>query len=240
MLFNIEKCKIMHLGHNNRDHTYHMSNINLETVTEERDLGVLQSNDLKSGKHCADVVKAANRTLGMIRRSFEYKSITVVSHLYKALVRSKLEYAIQAWCPHLQKDKDLLEGVQRRATKIVPALRDLPYEDRLKAFGLTTLTERRTRGDMIETYKILTHRENVNPTTFFEVPPNIGTRGHRLKIFKKRSRLDVRKFFYSQRVVEGWNSLPKTVIESTSVNCFKSRYDRHRGAALLPLRPETV
>ena len=149
MLFNIEKCKIMHIGHNNGGHTYHMSNTDLQVVTEEKDLGVMQSLDLKPGKHCAEVVKAANRTLGMIKRSFEFKSIAVVRHLYKAVVRSKLEYAIQAWSPHLQKDKDLLEGVQRRATKIVPALRDVPYDERLKAFGLTTLTERRIRGDMI-------------------------------------------------------------------------------------------
>jgi ribonuclease P/MRP protein subunit RPP40 len=74
--------------------------------------------------------------------------------LYKSLVRPKLQYAIQAWRPHLQKEINLLEKVQRRATRLIYSLRNKSYEDRLKALKLTTLKTRRIRGDLIEVFKI--------------------------------------------------------------------------------------
>ena len=75
--------------------------------------------------------------------------------LYKTYVHPNLEYCIQAWSPYLQGDIQKVECVQRRAIKLVPSLKDISYEKRLKMFGLTTLQERRVRGDMIEVFKIL-------------------------------------------------------------------------------------
>ena len=82
--------------------------------------------------------------------------------LYKAIVRPHLEYCIQAWNPHLRKDVDMLEKTQRRATKLIPELRDLTYEERLKECGLTTLETRRLRGGQIEVFKILNGYENID------------------------------------------------------------------------------
>ena len=79
-----------------------------------------------------------------------YKEKSLIIPLYKAIVRPHLEYCIQAWNPHLRKDVDMLEKIQRRATKLIPELRDLTYEERLKECGLTTLETRRIRGDQIE------------------------------------------------------------------------------------------
>ena len=75
--------------------------------------------------------------------------------LYKAIVRPHLEYCIQAWNPHLRKGVDMLEKIQRRATKLIPELRDLTCEERLKECGMTTLETRRLRGDQIEVFNIL-------------------------------------------------------------------------------------
>ena len=120
----------------------------------------------------------------------------------------KMEYCVQAWSPHLAKDIQILENVQRTATKMVPILRKLPYESRLHRLGLTTLERRRIRGDLIETYKILTGKEKVNMEQFFELS-NTGhnLRGHNKKLAVNRCRLDTRKYFFSNRVVRYWNDL---------------------------------
>ena len=92
--------------------------------------------------------------------------------LYKAIVRSHLEYCIQAWSPYLRKDIDMLEKIQRRAIKLIPELRDLRYEERLKEFGLTTLETRRLRGDQIEVFKILNGYEHIDSNILFEIKKN--------------------------------------------------------------------
>ena len=167
MEFNVDKCKVMHLGYNNPRGTYNMGDKQLEVTEEERDLGVLIDRELDFGKHIRTVVGKANSTLGLIRVSFACMNKTMFLNLYPALVRPLLEYCIQVWSPYKRKYIKLLEGVQRRATKLVPQITELSYEDRLKALGLTRLVDRRVRGDMIETYKIISGKENVNRENFF-------------------------------------------------------------------------
>ena len=82
----------------------------------------------------------------MIRRNITYKENSLIAALYKAIVRPHLEYCIQAWNPYIRKDIDMLEKIQRRATKLIPELRDLRYEERIKEYGLTTLATRILRG----------------------------------------------------------------------------------------------
>jgi ribonucleases P/MRP protein subunit RPP40 len=121
-----------------------------------------------------------------------------------------------------------LEKVQRVATKLVHGMKKMEYKERLKRLGLTTLETRRARGDLIETYKILTGKENIQATKFFEISNNpYNLRGHSMKLAVKRSRLDVRKFSFSQRVVPSWNSLPENVVTAPSTNVFKNRLDQH-------------
>ena len=103
----------------------------------------------------------------MIRRNITYKDKRFIVPLYKAIVRPHLEYCIQAWSPYLRKDIDMLEKIQRRATKLIPGLRDLRYEKRLKECGLTTLETQWLRGDQIEVFKILNGYENIDSNIFF-------------------------------------------------------------------------
>jgi ribonuclease P/MRP protein subunit RPP40 len=110
MLFNVEKCKVMHMGHNNRRNIYEMEGRKLEEVKEERDLGIIVQEDLKWGKQCLKAVKTANKVLGMIKRTFCFLSKEIVITLYKSLVRPHLEYSVQAWRPHLKKILMLLKG----------------------------------------------------------------------------------------------------------------------------------
>src|SRR5664279_68235 len=225
MLFNIEKCKIMHIGYNNKHAEYKMDDISLEEVSDERDLGVIIQNDMKCNKQCVKAVKTANRILGMIKRTFCYLNREIVLQLYKSLVRPHLEYCIQAWRPHLQKDIDLMEKVQRRATKMIPIIRDKAYEVRLKRLNLTTLETRRLRGDLIEVFKIFKGFDDIDPGIFFDLSKS-RTRGHCLKLFKPGCRLDCRKFAFSHRVVDAWNGLTEDIIACDSINSFKSRLDK--------------
>ena len=91
-------------------------------VFEEKDLGVTMSNDLKWEKQCSEVVKKANKILGMLKRNFVDRSKYIILPLFKSLVRRHLEYCCQVWCPPYKKDIKLIEGVQRRATKLVHSL----------------------------------------------------------------------------------------------------------------------
>ena len=226
MLFNVEKCKVMHFGKNNPKETYTMNGIILQEVVEERDLGVIVQNDLKASGQCSVAVKTANRVLGMIKRSFVARSKEIIIPMYKALVRPHLEYCIQAWRPHLQKDITQIEKVQRRVTKMIDGMKDMSYEDRLSNAKLTTLETRRIRGDLIEVFKIMKGFEDVNHNTFFTVANN-SLRGHNLKLFKSRFLTNCGKFMFANRVVEEWNLLTSDIVSCSTVNSFKNKIDLH-------------
>ena len=228
MEFNVDKCKIMHLGPTNPKHTYTMGGTNLEVTSGEKDLGVLVDDKLDFRSHIKGIVGKANRVLGLIKIGFDCLDKEMFMKLYPVLVRPHLEYCVQVWSPHLIGDIKLLEGVQRRATKLVPELKELPYEERLRRLGLTTLKERRVRGDMIETYKIMTGKENINREKFFEIIPRRGDPElrHDMKIFKKRCGTSLRGHFFVNRVIDNWNGRGKEVVESEKTGTFKKRLDK--------------
>ena len=147
MLFNFGKCKCLHTGHRNLNVNYKMGDTVLGITVKEKDLGVTISTDMKVSEQCGIAASKGNQILGLIRRNITYKGKKLIIPLYKAIVRPHLEYCIQAWRPYRKKDIDTLEHIQRRATKMIPELRDLCYEERLKECGLTTLETRRLRGD---------------------------------------------------------------------------------------------
>ena len=227
MLFNSKKCKVLHFGHNNVHNVYYMDNESIQPVTEEKDLGVIISEDLKPSKHCAEVVKKANMVLGMIKRHFITRDRDVIIPLYKSLVRPHLEYCIQAWYPSLIKDMELLEKIQHRATKLVSDIAHLSYHERLKQLDLTTHELRRHRGDMIETYKILNGLEGIQPCELFSFNFGSSTRGNSFKLSKPRAKLNLRQNFYSHRIINAWNNLPDDIVSAQSLNAFKNAIDRH-------------
>ena len=125
----------------------------LRDSIQERDLGIIVDSSMKFTEQCNIAIKNAISTLGLIRRTIKCKSKNIITKLYKTLVRPRLEYCIQAWRPYLKTNIENLEKVQHRATKMMEEYKFLKYEDRLVQTGLTTLEERRTRGDLIEVLK---------------------------------------------------------------------------------------
>ena len=225
MKFNVEKCKVMHTGNRNQNYNYTMLGKTLVEVSEEKDLGVVISNDLKSTKQSIAACQKANKVLGFIARNFEYKTPNVVMSLYKALVRPHLEYAIQFWSPHYRKDIERLEKVQRRATKLIPGLRNKPYEERLKELKLFSLEKRRLRGDLIEVFKILNKMVNVEADNLFHMQTDTRTRNNGWKLKGKRFNTDIGKYWFTNRVIEHWNRLPPSVVNAQTIDTFKKQLD---------------
>ena len=128
MVFNFGKYKCIHTGHGNMDEEYKMGDAVLGRTTQEKDLGVTFSAGMKVSEQCGIAASKGSQILGLIRRTITYKEKQLIVPLYKAIVRPHLEYCIQAWRLYRKKDIDKLERIQRRATKMIPELRDLSYE----------------------------------------------------------------------------------------------------------------
>ena len=226
MTYNIDKCKVLHIGSNNNRTNYSMNNTEISKVNKEKDLGVIICNDLKPGEHCKEVVKTANKIVGFIGRTFEFKSEKVIVTLFNALVRPHLEYCVQFWSPYYRKDIDKLERVQRRATKLIPRLRNMPYEERLKELNLFSLEKRRMRGDLIEVFKMFRGFDNVNISDYLDIDRERNTRNNGFKIIGKNFRSEESKHFFFNRIVNVWNSLPSQVVSCNTVESFKGRLDK--------------
>lgn len=229
--FNPKKCKVMHIGHQlNTQYTMNENDVvtTLQNVKEIKDLGVVFMDNLKPSTQCVKSAAKAQSVLGLIKRTFKNIDKEDFMTLYNTYIRPHMEYCIQVWSPWLVKDIDCLEKIQRRATKLVQSISKLKYPDRLRELGLYSLEQRRLRGDLIETYKILTKKERVSPETFFQLASTpYGLRGHSLKVHVPRFNTSVRKNFFSIRVLPHWNSLPQRVIEAPTTVTFKKRLDDH-------------
>ena len=227
LLFNSNKCMHLHVGRDPFHSTYSMPDATARNPISksncERDLGVFINSSLKPSDHIAQVVLKTNKVLSAIKRSFTYMDKSMFVSLYKSLVRPIAEYASSVWSPNLKKDIIEIEKIQRRATKLIPDCSDLSYNERLTLLGLPTLLYRRDRQDLIQVYITLKD----NNQSFFRLAESNQTRGHSKKILKTEFyTVNSRLYFYSQRVINTWNSLPESVISAPNLNCFKSNLNK--------------
>ncbi len=236
MQFNVKKCKVMHCGHSNPRTPYTMGNEQLSTTEEERDVGVAVMATLKSSAQCAKAARTAATVLGQISRTFHYRDRFVFVRLYKQYVLPHLDFSSAAWSPWTDSDKEVLERVQRRMVAMVSGLTTKTYEDRLKELGMFTLEERRHQTDMIQVYKILNGHDRVDALQWFNHTYTAERLTRRaadpLNLVRGRSRLELRRNFFSQRVIENWNKVPEALKRARTVDAFKRGYKAVRQAVL--------
>ena len=207
----------------------------LQSVSEEKDIGVLVHESLKPSSQCCKAAKKANSVLGQMARSFLYRDKYTWVRLYTTYVRPHMEFSVQSWSPWYVRDIDVLEKVQERAVNMVRGLRGRTYEAKLKELGLTTLAARRQRGDMIQVWKFINKESLMDPTTFSFIGTEQNGQSNQttrystkpLNIIQTPSRLDVRKHFFTVRAVKPWNSLPHSVQAAEDLTSFKVKYDEH-------------
>ena len=248
MSFNQAKCHVLHLGHNNPKASYTMYKQTetvktpggikytlkfhtLETVEEEVDLGITVDSKLKFSKHVDVKVNKANKLLGLLRHTFKYLNAESLTLLYKSIIRPHLEYATSVWSPHLKGDKDKVERVQRRATKQIPQLQHLSYQERLQHLKLPTLEYRRLRTDLILLYKHTHQLIKIDTNTYclkckhntnmLQPAARANNRGHNFK-FQVHHHVGVRDRFYTSRILKTWNNLQLKTVNATSLNAFKT------------------
>ena len=213
LLFNLDKCHILHFGKNNPCYDYHINGYPLTSAEEEKDLRVYIKNDCLPTRQVTAAALKANQVLGQLLRTFTYRDRNTFVRLYKQYMHPHLEYCVQAWCPWLQSDITNLENVQKRA---INAISDMvgTYDEKLAALRMTSLQQRRVRGDMIQTFKIVKKIDNVDPSKYFKFSASQHPHSTRQATFinnnivepsygllQGASKLELHRNFFSQRVV---------------------------------------
>jgi hypothetical protein len=222
----MHKCKVLYLGSGNPQRPLSIEGNILETTLSINDLGVIMSQTLKFAEHINAITRATYQRSGLIFKCFITRDRDFLTKMFTSFCRPKLEYNTCVWSPHKIGEITQLENVQRRYTKRIHGLKELTYAERLKALGLKSLEYRRVIFDLCMVYSICHQLVNLKFENFFSRSPGQSTRGHAWKLLVPRCNSDTRKFFFSNRVVPIWNSLPTEAVTANNLDAFKRKLEK--------------
>ena len=229
LYFNLDKCKVLHIGKNNPMMEYSLDTGVINPVDHEKDLGVNFSKKFNFISHIESCVAKAKSSTAWLFRNFVSREQETIKHLYKSLIRPHLEYCPQVWAPlgrHGNWSSILnIESVQRWVTSCIQGMDNLSYRQRLEKLNLTTLFERRMRGDLIEVFKALNGYSSIASNV---IKQSDRTGNLLVNERRKRSTRKMENDFFGSRVATYWNKLPSKVKNSTSVNDFKNNLGKFR------------
>jgi hypothetical protein len=202
------------------------AHVHLLDVSEcEKDLGVYVDSCLTFHCHVEHLVKKGMQLVGWIRKAFSSRSARTLMPVYECVVRPALEYASTVWNPTQIGQIRRLESVQRRFSKMVYGMNELSYDERIIMLGLDKLSTRRLYFDIMMTRNIIL-AGSVLCNKLFTLDRGAvasGCRAHNYKLFKHSVKLALRYRFFSNRIVDGWNRIPPTLVEHMSCSTFSCR-----------------
>lgn len=229
-----KKCKAMRITSGTKkvlNTHYSIADRQIDHVSKIDDLGITLNDRLSFEEHINKKVNKANSLAGMIRRSFVHLDGGMFKSLFVSIVRPHLEYGATLWNPIQKNLINMIENVQRRASKRLPGMANLSYTERLKLLDLPTLEYRRYRGDMIELYKLFNNHYDDSTSeslrrSLKNEPLRQSVRNHQFNIYKVPCQKTVRRSYFKCRTTDQWNNLPHYIVEAPSINSFKNRLDK--------------
>ena len=219
---NVSKCQVLHLGKNNMCHQYFFAGSLIPSAKVVKDLGVIVDELLTFDSHINNVVSRACSRVGVLFKGFSSRSPVLLAKAFVTYVRPILEYASNVWNPYLLKHINAIENVQRRFTKRVSSISNLPYPERLAILGLEPLELRRLKSDLVFYYKIFNNMVHL-PRVYLpsDLPPTQTRSGGNRLATPSFSSLSINNDFFT-RCVACWNSLPSHIVQCSSVVTFKN------------------
>ena len=231
--FNTKKCEVMRISKRSDKSIpeYKLCGSILKTVSEVKDLGIYITSNLSWSLQATKCANKANSLLGFIKRIVGPKSPDLFSKLYKSLVRPILEYCSPVWSPHLKKDIEILEKVQRRASRFALGTdaKDMPYDERLNRLKWPTLEKRRLFSSLCECYKTINRLNGLDPQELFIFADKFRQlrSNHCFKLKARSAKLNSYKYSFFIRIINLWNNLPKEIAEADNLGTFKKYLKKH-------------
>ena len=201
---------------------YTLDGQRLPNESAQMDLGVLIDNQLKFHEHSRNVTRKAGGVAHSFLKGTVCREPNFMVHILKVHIRPILEYASSVWNAGYLQDVRRLESIQRLWTRQTKGLEDKEYGTRLRALDLYSVKGRFLRADLIKCWRIFNGKCPIEPTDLWDTSSDSRTRGHRCKIRVNRCQVDARARFFTERVVQDWNSLPDWAVSSKTLAEFKT------------------